>query len=84
MAVRAACVFCGEPMPVDPSLGRDHWKTCEKHPARAEIEWLLDGLKTAARRFRFKDRDGDELWSDAAECIEDHYLRRWHDGTERL
>lgn len=84
MALRAICVHCEEPQVPYSREARDHWKTCEKHPAKAEIEWLLDGLRTAAERFRHVDPDGYELWPDAAEDIETMYLGRWHDGTKRL
>jgi len=84
MALRAICAHCKQELvPLSPEA-KDHWKTCAEHPAKHEIDYLLAGLKKAAQRFRFIDRDGQELWSDAAEDIETFYLERWHDGTKRL
>lgn len=40
---RSECIYCGMSLSADEdSQDSEHWKTCEEHPARAEVEELRE------------------------------------------
>jgi hypothetical protein len=79
---RAFCIFCREELPVEPP-DKNHWKICPSHPARMEIDHLLNGLRSAVKWFRHQDPTDDPLWKDAADQLEQFYIQVHHDGTAR-
>lgn len=46
MQRHSLCIYCGE-MLTDTDADRDHWRTCQEHPARIEVERLKATLARA-------------------------------------